>query len=185
MYGKPEPVPEERIIAARDGMTFNVGNGVRLKVVETLGHASHHLSCYESSSEGIFTGDAAGIYLNKFDVVVPTTPPPFRLDIALASLKKLVNLRPRFLFYSHFGQAQNAIEKLQAYAKQLKLWAEIAKQGVEKGENLHAISRRILESDAAVQKAVKYIESHPIFGTTVLNQSVKGVLKFVERFGNL
>jgi len=185
MYGKPEPVPEERIITATDGMGFNVGNGVELKVVETLGHASHHLSYYEASSQGIFTGDAAGIYLNRFDVVVPTTPPPFRLDIALASLEKLINLKPRFLYYSHFGKAQNAIEKLRAYENQLKLWAEIARQGVEKGENLEAISRRILESDAAVQKAAGHIKNHPILSKTVLNQSVEGVMKFVEKFGNV
>jgi glyoxylase-like metal-dependent hydrolase (beta-lactamase superfamily II) len=185
MYGKPEPVPEERIIATTDGMVFDVGNGVKLKVVETLGHASHHLSYYETLSHGMFTGDAAGIYLNRFDVVVPTTPPPFRLDIALASLEKLINLKPRFLYYSHFGKAQNAIEKLRAYVKQLRLWAAIAKQGIEKGENLEAISSRICESDAAVQKASEYIKNHPILSKTVLNQSVEGVMKFVEKFGNV
>jgi glyoxylase-like metal-dependent hydrolase (beta-lactamase superfamily II) len=185
MYGKPEPVPEERIIAATDGMVFDVGNSVKLKVVETLGHASHHLSYYETLSQGIFTGDAAGIYLNEFDVIVPTTPSPFRLDIALASLEKLINLKPRFLCYSHFGKAQDAIEKLQAYVKQLKLWAEIAKQGIEKGENFEAISRRILESDIAVQKAVEHIKNHPILSKTVLNQSVEGVMKYVEKFGNV
>jgi glyoxylase-like metal-dependent hydrolase (beta-lactamase superfamily II) len=185
LYGKPESVPEERIIAATDGMVFDVGNGVKLKVVETLGHASHHLSYYEASSRGIFTGDAAGIYLNNFDVVVSTTPPPFRLDVALASLKKMINLKPRFLYYSHFGKVQNAIEKLQVYAKQLKLWAEIAKQGIEKGENLEAISARILESDMAVQKAAQYIKNHPILSETVLNQSVEGIIKFVEKFGNV
>jgi len=185
LYGKPEPVPEERIIAATDGMVFDVGNGVKLKVVETLGHASHHLSYYEALSRGIFTGDAAGIYLNRFDVVVPTTPPPFRLDIALASLKKMINLKPRFLYYSHFGKAQNAIEKLQVYVNQLKLWADIAKQGIEKGENLEAIGGRILKSDMAVQKAAEHIKNHPILSETVPNQSVKGVIKFVEKFGNV
>ena len=185
VYGKPEPVSEERIIATTDGMTIDIGDDVKLKVIETLGHASHHLSYYETSSHGIFAGDAAGIYLNEYDVVVPTTPSPFRLDIALASLEKLVNLKPRFSYYSHFGKAHNAIEKLQAYVKQLKLWARIAEQGMEKGENLETISRRILESDTALQKAEKYIKSHAILSKTVLNQSVEGVMKFVERFGNV
>ena len=185
MYGKPEPVPEEKIIVAIDGMTIDIGNDVKFKVMETLGHASHHLSYYETLSQGIFTGDAAGIYLNEYDVVVPTTPSPFRLDIALASLEKLISLKPRFSYYSHFGIAHNAIEKLQAYVKQLKLWEEIAEQGMEKGENLEAISRRILESDPALQKAENYIKSHAILSKTVLNQSVEGVMKFVEKFGNV
>jgi len=181
VYGEPEPVPEERIIAATDDMTFDIGNNIKLKVIETLGHASHHLVYYETLSQGIFTGDAAGIYLNKYDTVVPTTPSPYRLDIALQSLKKLISLKPRFLYYSHFGKAYNAVEKLQAYKKQLKLWEEIARQGIEKGENLRAISNRIIESDVALQKVEKYIKSHPILSKTVLEQSVEGVIRYVER----
>jgi glyoxylase-like metal-dependent hydrolase (beta-lactamase superfamily II) len=182
MYGKPEPVPEERIIAATDGMTFDIGNNIRLKVVETLGHASHHLSYYEPLSEGIFSGDAAGIYLNEIDVIVPTTPSPFRLDVALASLDKLISLKPKVLYYSHFGKAYNAVEKLRTYAQQLKLWAKITRQGIENKDSLEAISERIIESDVAVQKAKEYIKAHPVLSETVLNESVRGFIDFVEKF---
>ena len=182
MYGKPEPVPEERIIAATDGMTFDIGNNIGLKVVETLGHASHHLSYYEPLSEGIFPGDAAGIYLNEIDVIVPTTPSPFRLDVALASLDKLISLKPKVLYYSHFGKAYNAVEKLQTYAQQLKLWAKITRQGIENKDSLEAISKRIIESDVAVQKAKEYIKAHPVLSETVLNESVRGFIDFVEKF---
>ena len=182
MYGKPEPVPEERIIAATDGMMFHVGNDVSLKVVETLGHASHHLSYYEPLNEGIFSGDAAGIYLNEVDVIVPTTPSPFRLDIALASLDKLMSLKPKVLYYSHFGKAYNAVEKLRTYAQQLKLWAKITRQGIENKDSFEAISERIIESDVAVQKAKEYIKAHPVLSETVLNESVRGFIDFVEKF---
>lgn len=182
MYGKPEPVPEERIIAATDGLTFDIGNNIRLKVVETLGHASHHLSYYEPLSEGIFSGDAAGIYLNEIDVIVPTTPSLFRLDVALASLDKLISLKPKVLYYSHFGKAYNAVERLQTYAQQLKLWAKITRQGIENKESLEAISKRIIESDVAVQKAKEYIKAHPVLSETVLNESVRGFIDFVEKF---
>jgi glyoxylase-like metal-dependent hydrolase (beta-lactamase superfamily II) len=185
IYGKPEPVPEERLIAATDGMTFDVGNGVRLKAVETLGHASHHLSYYEPLSKGIFSGDAAGIYLKEIDVIVPTTPSPFRLDIALASLNKLASLKPEVLYYSHFGKACNAVGKLQTYVQQLKLWAKIAREGVENKESLEAMSRRIIETDRAVQKAREYIKAHRVLSETVLNESVRGFMDFVEKFGEI
>jgi glyoxylase-like metal-dependent hydrolase (beta-lactamase superfamily II) len=185
IYGAPEPVPEERIIAATDGMILDIGNDVRFKVIETLGHASHHLSYYEPLTEGIFPGDAAGIYLKEIDVVVPTTPSPFRLDIALASLEKLISLKPKVLYYSHFGNAEDAIEKLRAYANQLKLWARIAKQGLENGEGLAAISKRILESDEAVRKAKDYIQAHTVLSETVLGESVQGVINFVEKFKHI
>jgi len=182
IYGKPEPVPEEKIIAATDGMTFDIGGDVSLKVVETLGHASHHLSYYEPLSEGIFPGDAAGIYLNEIDVIVPTTPSPFRLDVALASLDRLISLKPKVLYYSHFGKAYNAVEKLQTYAQQLKLWAKITKQGAENKDNLETISERIIESDAAIQKAKEYIKAHQVLSETVLNESVQGFIDFVEKY---
>lgn len=185
IYGKPEPVPEERIIAASDGSTFDIGNNIELKAIETLGHASHHLSYYEPLSEGIFPGDAAGIYLNEIEVIIPTTPSPFRLDMTLASLDKLSSLKPKFLCYSHFGKAHNAIEKLQNYAQQINLWAKIVKQGIENKESLKAIANRITESDKAVQKAVKYFSVHPDISEVMLYGSVQGFIDFVEKFGDI
>jgi glyoxylase-like metal-dependent hydrolase (beta-lactamase superfamily II) len=184
IYGKPEPVPGERLIAATDGMTFDIGNDVSLKVVETLGHASHHLSYYEPLSEGIFPGDAAGIYLKEIDVIVPTTPSPFRLDIALASLDKLISLKPKALYYSHFGRAYNAVEKLQTYARQLELWAKIAKEGIKCKESLETISKRIIETDRTVQKAKEYVKEHPVLSETVLKESVQGFMDFVKKLEN-
>jgi len=185
MYGEPEPVPEERIIAATDGMIFDIGNNVTLKTIETLGHASHHLSYYETLSEGLFPGDAAGVYLNEINVIVPTTPSPFRLDIALESLNKLISLKPKALYYSHFGKASNAVENLQTYARQLKLWAKIAEQGIKNKESLELISKKILENDLTIQKAVALLKNHPILSETVLNESVQGFIDFVEKFGSI
>jgi glyoxylase-like metal-dependent hydrolase (beta-lactamase superfamily II) len=183
LYGEPEPVPEDRIIATSDGVVFDLGDGVELKVVETLGHASHHQSYYESLSEGVFPGDAAGIYLSEINAIVPTTPPPLRLDVALASLDKLISLKPRSLYYSHFGKAVDGVEKLHAYAQQLKLWAKIAKQGLDNGDGLAAISEHITENDASLRRALNYVKVHPVLGETVLANSVQGVVDFVQKFG--
>ena len=116
IFGEPDPVPEDRIIAVADGVTLNVGNNVNLKVVETLGHASYNLSFYESLHDGIFSGDAAGIYVHEFDLVVPTTPAPFRHDIALASLDRLVRFNPKALYFSYFGVASDAVKRPQDHA---------------------------------------------------------------------
>lgn len=183
IYGKPEPVPMERVTAASDGMTFDIGEGVALRVVETLGHASHHLCYYEPSSNGVFTGDAAGIYLNEIDVIIPTTPPPFRLDLTLASLEKLASLKPSVLYYTHFGKANNALEKLQTYAEQLRLWAEIAEKALEKGESLEEISRKIAETDEAVKRAREYVRAHRVLGETIFEESVQGIVGYVKNFG--
>ncbi|MEM3536767.1 MAG: MBL fold metallo-hydrolase [Candidatus Bathyarchaeia archaeon] len=184
MYGEPEPVPEGRIIAASDGMTFDLGDNVKFTVVETVGHASHHLSYYEPLGRGVFAGDAAGIYLKDFDVTVPTTPSLFRLDMALNSLDRLISLKPEVSYYSHFGVAHNALDKLHGYAEQLKLWARIAKQGVREGKSLEAISECIVEGDEAMRRVKEYVKAHPVLSVTVLRDSVQGVVDFVGKFAD-
>jgi glyoxylase-like metal-dependent hydrolase (beta-lactamase superfamily II) len=181
IFGEPEPVPEDRIIAAADGVTFDVGNNVKLKVVETLGHASHNLSYYEPLHRGIFPGDAAGIYLREFNVVVPTTPPPFRLDIALSSLDKLVSLKPTALYYSHFGKVSDAEERLQDYAVQLKLWAGIAREGIKNKQSLEEIRERILSEDKVMRKLAGFLKTHPIYAKTMLENSVQGFIDYAEK----
>jgi glyoxylase-like metal-dependent hydrolase (beta-lactamase superfamily II) len=181
MYRPPEPVPATRIIPATDGTTFDVGNSVNFKVVETLGHASHHQSYFENLGDAVFPGDAAGIYLKQFDTVVPTTPAPFRLDSALSSLDKLAALKPRRLYYTHFGPATCSARRLQAYADQLELWAKIAAEGIEQGQGVEEIRDRIVAADVSIQKAVQFIRVHPIWSETVLSNSVQGFIDFAQK----
>jgi glyoxylase-like metal-dependent hydrolase (beta-lactamase superfamily II) len=181
MYGAPEPVPESKIIAATEGMTIDAGNNVRLTVVETLGHAAHNLSYREPLNNGVFTGDAAGIYLSEFDVVIPTTPPPFHLDAALTSLNKLISLNPTFLYYSHFGKASDAVQRLKGYALQLKLWAGIAAEGVKNGRSTEAIRDRILTEDETMRKIGSYLKAHPIYLKTAVGNSVQGFIDFAAK----
>ncbi len=182
VFGEPDSVPKDRIIAGSDGLTLDVGNQVLLTAVETLGHASHNLSYYEPLHGGIFPGDAAGIYLCEFDAVIPTTPPPFRLDNALSSLDKLIRLKPSALYYSHFGKVSNVIKRLQNYCQQLKLWARITKEEVKNGHGLEEIQRRILEEDKVMQKAASFIKSNSIYEKTMLENNVQGFIDYIKKY---
>jgi glyoxylase-like metal-dependent hydrolase (beta-lactamase superfamily II) len=181
MYHAPEPVYAEKILPVSDGMTFSLGNNVNLKVVETLGHASHHQSYFETLHGGLFLGDAAGIYIHALDVVVPTTPPPFRLDVALASLEKLVELNPTALYYSHFGKATDAVKRLRACEAQLRLWVSIAEEGLRNKQDFEDIRAGIIEKDDSVRKVLQFLRKHPVLSETVLNNSIQGAMKFVEK----
>jgi hypothetical protein len=105
------------------------------------------------------------------------------LDIALASLDKLISLKPKALYYTHFGKASNPLEKLQTYSRQLNLWAKVVKQGLEEKESLKMISERIIKNDGAVQRALEHIKVHPVLSETVFNESLRGFIDFVEKFG--
>ena len=180
MFGEPEPVPEDRIVVAADGMTFPLGKGLNLKTVEAPGHASHNVSYYEQRNNGVFPGDGAGAYLPEFDVVFPTTPPPFRPDIALVSLEKLIALNPGYLYYSHFGKASDAVKRLRDYQAQIRLWLGIVKDGVDRGDDAEAIRERIFREDATVSKAVAALKSNPVHRKTLIENSARGFIEFVQ-----
>lgn len=180
IFGKPEPVPEDRIIPVTEG-TFDLGEGAKLQATETLGHASHNLSFKESFNDGVFPGDAAGTYLPDFDVVVPTSPTPFHLDAALASLDKLIDLDPTVLYFSHFGKATGAVQRLKDYKLQLKLWARIAEQGVKENQTLEQIRERIISEDKVMTKVADFIKSHRIYSKTVLENCVKGFIEYAKQ----
>jgi glyoxylase-like metal-dependent hydrolase (beta-lactamase superfamily II) len=181
VYGVSEPVPEDRITIAADNAIFDVGNNVKLRAVETLGHASHHLSYYDFLNKGVFPGDAAGVYVSGFNVVVPTSPPPFHLDSALASLRKLISLKPKALYYSHFGKASGAVMRLKDYALQIKLWAKIAEEGVRNRQSSDAVRERILAEDKVMRRTASFLRSHPIFRKTVIENSAQGFIDFAEK----
>ena len=180
IFGKPEPVPKERIIPSTEG-SFDLDGGAKLKVIETLGHASHSLSFHESFNNGVFPGDAAGTYFPEFDAVIPTTPPPFHLDSALASLDKLISLSPSALYYSHFGKASNAIQRLRDYKLQLWLWARIAEQGVRGNKSLEEIRDKIFSEDAVMRRIDGYLGSHKIYSKTALGNSVQGFVDYAKQ----
>jgi glyoxylase-like metal-dependent hydrolase (beta-lactamase superfamily II) len=54
IFGALELVPNERILTAVDGMEIDVGDCLKLRVLETLGHASHHLSYHLPAYSGVF-----------------------------------------------------------------------------------------------------------------------------------
>ncbi len=178
VFGEPEPISKDRIIGASDGMEFDVDKGVRLKAVETLGHASHHISFYDSCSSSLFPGDAAGVYFAQFDSVFPTSPPPFYPETAANSLRKLLCLNHKTLCYPHFGQASDAAARLKAHEEQIRLWLKIAEERVEEGQFDSIICERILARDKSISKIVPYLKLHPILAKTLIANSCDGVVEF-------
>jgi len=178
VFGKPEPVPKERIVPVTEG-SIDLGDG-KISIVETVGHASHNLSFFETFEGGVFPGDAAGTYFSEFDCVIPTSPPPFRLDAALASLDKLISLKPAVLYYSHFGMAYDAVKRLKDYKVQLQLWGRIALEGVKENRNLKQICERILREDPCMIRMVDYLRRHPIYSVTALGNTVQGFVEYAK-----
>ncbi|MHA2428926.1 MAG: MBL fold metallo-hydrolase [Candidatus Hermodarchaeia archaeon] len=181
MYGRIDPVPERRIRIAKDGTTIDLGEGIELTILETLGHASHHLSYYENHGNGVFTGDAAGVYPPKLNVVIPTTPPPYHLQTAFTALDYLKKLAPERLYYTHFGMREDAIPSLDAYQNQLKLWSQIVIEAMADEGGVNMIYERILDEDASMNKAASAITNSLVFQQGIVEQSIKGLMGYFKK----
>lgn len=143
--GPIKPVPEDRIIDATDHMKLELGNGLTLEIYLTPGHSVHHLSLFDRAGGILFAGEAAGVCING--AMRLATPPPFKLDVTLSSIDKLIELKPVKLCYSHFGCYDNALERLELYKKKIVEWYEIINLAARMGKNPEQILEVLKEKD--------------------------------------
>jgi len=181
VYKEIQPVPENRVVTPVDGTIIDLGGDVQLKVLETLGHASHHLGFFENVGMGIFQGDAAGIYIPQLDVILPTTPAPFHLETTLASIQKIVDMTPKRLYYTHFGPLDNAVNRLKAYTMQLKLWEKTVSEALKEGDSLQVMYQKILEKDPQMRVAAEFIENHMVLRRGVVMQNIQGFVEYLKK----
>jgi len=136
VYGKPEPAPEDRVIATSDGERIQLPGGREMLVIHTPGHASHHQSFYEEATKTLYTGDSAGIIIETTAGVVraPTTPPKLKPHLYLESIDKMSRLEAGNIAPTHFGLWPNAQEELRVQREIFIRWMnellEIYKMGI-------------------------------------------------------
>ncbi|HWQ17695.1 MAG TPA: MBL fold metallo-hydrolase [Sulfolobales archaeon] len=129
IYGEPERGEDIVVRELQDGSEI-VLDGMRLKVIHTPGHASHHLSIYSEDLGVLFVGDAAGVYVPPEDLIYPTTPPPFRYQQYLESLGKMIQIKPEAVAFPHMG-VRIGSSVLERARSQITAWFELALRGAE------------------------------------------------------
>jgi len=182
-YGPIEPVPQDRIIVATNGMVIDL-DGMELEILETPGHAPHHLSFWDRKKGVLFAGEAAGVYNAEVDLIRATAPPPFHLERALASVDELIRLAPTHLYYAHFGGATQALDRLQIYKQRLILWGKTIADCVEKGASTQEISQAIREKDTDMARLDKLPADQRGRELNFVNNSILGFVGYFERYGN-
>lgn len=129
-YGEILPVPEDRVISCNDGEIFKLGTR-ELITLYTPGHARHHISIFDNKTKGLFTGDSLG--LSYPDLTVngrrfyqpTTTPTAFEYDKMIESIEKMLTLKPKLIFFTHFGVSDEPNEVAKQIKKRLKDYKNI------------------------------------------------------------
>jgi glyoxylase-like metal-dependent hydrolase (beta-lactamase superfamily II) len=147
LFGDFLPVPESNLAILQGGETLSLGSR-ELRVLYTPGHASHHVTYFDPTERVAYVGDTAGISMEGHPFILPATPPPdINLEIWMASLEAIAQLRPRRLFLTHFGYSDQAERHLNAYRERLQHWGELSAQilsrGQEQNEAILAFGRAV------------------------------------------
>jgi len=143
-FGETLPVPFGNLRMLKGGETLSLGSR-KLEVVHTPGHASHHVSYFDSSDGTAFVGDTTGFHIEGEPYVVPLAPPPdIDIEIWNASLDAIAARAPARLFLTHFGYSNDPAAHIAEYRKNLQRWAALSAE----------ILRSTPDQNAALEKFV-------------------------------
>jgi glyoxylase-like metal-dependent hydrolase (beta-lactamase superfamily II) len=128
-YGDLAPVPES-CISFRD--SIRIGE-VFVEVIETPGHAAHHVSY--RVGDILFAGEVGGVYVPLDDglYVRPATPPPFQHGIFRDSIAKAAALDVSLVCLGHYGCRQDAAALFKRARRQLDFWVSTTEKHIEAG----------------------------------------------------
>jgi glyoxylase-like metal-dependent hydrolase (beta-lactamase superfamily II) len=115
-YGEIVPIAEQRVIVAEvaPGRDFTLALGQRmLRFIDAQGHARHHFTIWDERSGGWFTGDTFGTSYREFDhagrsyILPTTTPVQFDPPAWQASLDRMLETAPRYMYLTHYGRVDD------------------------------------------------------------------------------
>lgn len=128
LWGDVKPVDAARIRVLEGGETISVA-GREMRVEYTPGHASHHVSYFDTASRVAFVGDTAGIRRGSGAFVMPPTPPPdIDIEAWRESERKMLAWDPDTLFLTHFGPHRGARQHLQGMFENIAEWSRIVRR---------------------------------------------------------
>jgi glyoxylase-like metal-dependent hydrolase (beta-lactamase superfamily II) len=124
LFGKFLAVPQSNLEILQGGERLSLG-GSSLDILYTPGHASHHVSYFETSTQTAFVGDTAGICIEGHPFVLPATPPPdIDLELWVQSLNAIEQLEPKRLCLTHFGFSNHPRDHIANYRARLRQWSD-------------------------------------------------------------
>lgn len=167
LFGPVETVPAQRIRSVGEGDRIELG-GRWLDVLDTPGHASHHVSLADSATGAVFTGDALGIHVPDVRVLRPATPPPdFDVELAVRSIERIrERARSSMVLFSHFGPVEEVDRICELAVRRTRSWAEVVREALERTEDLDEIvallqaeARRDVETGAQAEIDLERFET--------------------------
>lgn len=133
LWGRIEPVPEERVRILQDGETVHV-RPFEIRATETPGHATHH-HVY-SWDETLFGGDIAGVRIGNGPPIPPFVPPELHVERWLESIEKMRSLGASKFYLPHFGAVHDSVTAhLTALEERVRRWSQWLGERIRAGDD--------------------------------------------------
>lgn len=181
LFGPVEAIPPERLRSLRDGDVVSLGNRT-IEAIYTPGHAGHHVCLMDDATQGVFVGDALGVFLPDARILRPATPPPeFDLQLAVESIARVADRKPSRLLFSHFGPADEVTDLSRLATQRIKRWAEIVDQALEHTQDLMEVVRILKErtSDEMNPDAEAVQDRYEVLSSYEMN--AMGLMRFLSK----
>jgi glyoxylase-like metal-dependent hydrolase (beta-lactamase superfamily II) len=124
-------------------MVISLGDR-ELDVLDTPGHASHHVALVDSRTGAIFTGDALGIHVPDLPVLRPATPPPeFDLDRYVGSIERIRARARSILLFAHFGPLTDIEATCDLAVGRVRDWASVVRDGMRETDDPEELASRL------------------------------------------
>jgi glyoxylase-like metal-dependent hydrolase (beta-lactamase superfamily II) len=153
-----------------------------LDIIDTPGHASHHLAY--SWGGGLFAGEAAGNFyaFKDMEYLRPATPPRFYRDVFLASLDQLATLDNQPIYYAHLGRARDSREMLKRFRAQILRWNDLIQKEMDHGgeDMADRCVKTLLQKDPELQAFSAMDQETQQRERYFIRNSVKGFLGFLS-----
>ena len=179
LIGDLKPVPSELIEEARNYLIYELGNEICFVAIFTPGHASHHVSYFTDANDILFAGDSAGhMFKGKLS---PSTPTPFRFDLAMKSLKEMMVLRPLHVAYTHFGVYERGFDRLMEYYGKLYYWRDVILEHIRKGASKEEALEFVIKYDHTSREVKEILSVNPFFEKS-LEHSFEGFYQYIVKY---
>lgn len=130
LYGEMRACAPDRVHAITDGDHIQLGDRA-LRVLHTPGHASHHVALHDEATGALFTGEAIGSYLPYGPSFRPALPPPeVDVEVALATIERMRQVRPTILLTSHFGPVPDPNQGFDIAGERISHWSETVREAL-------------------------------------------------------
>lgn len=178
--GEVVPIERHRLQVIYDDDSIRLSDRQVLKFIDAPGHAPHELCICESRSNGVFTGDAAGLYVEG--IVLPLqAPPSFDLELCINTIRRLMKLKATMIYFSHFGMSNKVQENLRLVIDKLQAWDDIVTEGMRENTVDTAAERMRAQICAELEPIRKMKSLYEYLTNNYVPASVAAYIKYHQQ----